>query len=213
MDNMKSGIYAILNFVSNKIYVGQAFNIQKRWKNHRIGLRLDQHANRYLQAAHNKDGQFSFIYYVLEECLIEDLDKREQLWMDFYKSYNREFGYNLNPTAGNSALGFKHSDETIEAWSKQRKGKIRGPEARAAIKAGWVKRKENGPVSEETKRKLSESHIGYKHPEEIKLKMSTRKLCNQNSKGSIRSQAHIDALSEGRRKASKRREKDLIWSW
>lgn len=209
---MQTGIYAILNFVSNKIYVGQAFNIQKRWKNHRIGLRLDQHTNRYLQSAYNKDGQFSFIFYLLEECTIEELDVREQYWMDFYNSANREFGYNLSPTAGKSQLGFKHSPETIDAWSKQRKGKKRSEEAKAAIKAGWIKRKEAGPVSEETKRKLSESHTGYKASEQTKVTMSAKKIGNTNSAGSIRSQAHLDALREGRRKAARKREKDLMWT-
>lgn len=192
-----TGIYALFNFVTNKIYIGQAVIIYKRWKNHRIALDCNTHTNRYLQSAYNKDGQFAFIYYVLEECSVEELTIREQHWMDFYQSYNREFGYNLAPAA-DSNVGLKHSEETIEAWSKQRKGKKRSEEAKAAIKAGWVKRKANGPVSEETKRKSSESHKGQKKSEEFKEAARQRMTGNTYNKGRTQSIEHIEA----RRKAN-----------
>jgi len=199
---MKSGIYAIWNSITNKIYVGQAVNISKRWKNHKIELKLNRHTNKYLQSAYNKDRLF-LVFYVLEFCepTQEILDKREQYHMDLYDSSNREKGYNLCPTAGGSPLGYKHSDETLEKWSKQRKGKIRGPEARAAIKAGWEKRRANGPVSEETKRKLSESHKGKTQSLATKEKRSAAMIGNQNAANYKRSPEHIAALTAGRQKA------------
>ena len=62
---MKSGIYAIWNSITNKIYVGQAVNITKRWKNHKIELKLNRHSNKYLQSAYNKNCLF-LVFYVLE---------------------------------------------------------------------------------------------------------------------------------------------------
>lgn len=208
---MRSGIYAIWNIVNNKIYVGQAAHIQKRWKNHRIGLRLDCHGNRYLQSAYNKYGSLNLIFYVIEYCEQHKLDWREQHWMDFYESYNREKGYNLSPTAGGSCTGFKHSEETKSDWSAQRKGKPRSEEAKAAIKAGWEKRRANGPVSEETKRKQSETHKAKnrKHTVEFKDAMSKRVTGNNYSSGSKRTPEHLAALAEGRRKAKQRRDEEF----
>ena len=213
---MKSGIYAILNIVNGKVYVGQAFNFQKRWKNHRIALQFDKHHNRYLQAAYDKNGQFAFIYVVLEYCEAEILTEREQFWMDELKSADREFGYNLSPVAGRSTLGVVHTDEVKQAWSVQRKGKTRSEEAKAAIKAGWVKRKANGPVSEETKLKLSISHMDKKPSEETRAKMSVSKIGNTFRLGKFtgkRSPEVIANVLAGRRLAARRREKDLMWSW
>jgi len=108
---MKSGIYAILNFEANKIYIGQAVHIGKRWKNHKIELRLNRHRNPYLQSAHNKYGVY-LVYYVIEYCHKSVLDEREQYFMDLWNSYDREYGYNLSPTSGGSCEGFRHSEET-----------------------------------------------------------------------------------------------------
>lgn len=211
---MQSGIYAILNTLNDKIYIGSAVRIQYRWKNHRIALQYNKHSNRYLQSAYNEHiySTNPFIFTILEYCEVDKLIEREQYYIDLLKSSNREFGYNLSPNAG-SCIGVKHSEQTLELWSKQRKGKKRSDEAKASIKAGWKQRRERGPVSEETRRKLSESHKGYKHPEEVKIKMGQSRQNNSNAKGSVRSQAHIDALTNGRRKAAKRKEKELLWIW
>ena len=51
---MKSGIYCIINNVNNKIYIGQALNLKKRFKEHKRTLKNNTHANEYLQNAYNK---------------------------------------------------------------------------------------------------------------------------------------------------------------
>lgn len=206
---MKSGIYAIWNSVLDKIYIGQAYNIRKRWKDHRAAFKNSYHSNRYLQAAYDKYEDFELVFYVIEFCDKLKLDELEQYWMDHYKSYDRNLGYNLSPTAG-SSVGYKHSEETLANWSKQRKGKKRSEQAKLAIKEGWKKRKANGPVSEETKKKLSESHIGIKRNEEFKINMSKRLMGNNHASGSKRSLAHMAALAEGRRKASRARFKHFM---
>lgn len=203
----RSGIYAIWNSLTGKIYIGQAIHILKRWKNHKIELRLNRHRNVYLQSAYNKYGAVNMVFYVVEYCAVKDLDRLEQEWMDFYNSSDRECGYNLSPTAGGSCLGFKHSEETRALLSAKRKNKPRSEEAKAAIKAGWLKRKAKGGVSEETKRKQSEVHKNKKPSLETKALMSKSRIGNQNAVGSKRSSSHIEALTEGRRKA---RLKDFV---
>lgn len=116
----KSGIYKISNTVNDKIYIGSSINILQRIKEHIKTLKAGVHRNSYLQNHYNKYGQ-CLIYEVIEECEIINILEREQFYIDLFKSSIRKYGFNLCPTAG-SQLGFKHSKETKEYWSKKRKG-------------------------------------------------------------------------------------------
>lgn len=69
------GIYKITNTVNNKKYIGQSINIIDRWREHR------QRANNgteYLYQAIRKYGIQNFVFEVVEECLIEDLNLKEK---------------------------------------------------------------------------------------------------------------------------------------
>ena len=173
-----SGIYSIVNLVNGKIYVGSAINLNKRWKNHKVELRLDRHCNIYLQSAWNKYGEENFSFVVLEYCEREKLIEREQFWIDWNNCCDREVGYNLAPKAG-SLLGFKPTPETLAKLSAIRKGKPRSEAAKAAIKAGWEKRRAAGGVSEETRRKQSEAQTGKKKSEETRAKMRAKTFTNE----------------------------------
>lgn len=118
------------------MYVGSAVNLKNRKKNHLVELRLNRHYNIYLQAAYNKYGENNIIFEVLE--YIEDKNKlieREQFWIDKFNSSNREFGYNLSPTAG-SPLGYKHTAETKIKVGKISKSQIRTKEWNNNISKG-----------------------------------------------------------------------------
>lgn len=186
-----SGIYSIVNLVNGKIYVGSAVNFQKRWKNHKIELRLDRHCNIYLQSAWNKYGEENFSFIVLEYCDRDKLIEREQFWIDWNNCCNREIGYNLAPKAG-SLLGFKPTPETLAKLSVIRKGKPRSEAAKAAIKAGWEKRRAAGPVSEETRKRMAAAQTGKKKSEETRAKMSEKGKGNQRAKGYVQSPEQIE---------------------
>jgi len=109
---MKSGIYAIINEVNGKFYVGSAVNIRKRWTNHISDLRKGIHRNKHLRRAWKKYGEESFKFRVLESVENkEDLLGREQYWMDLLKPK-----YNILPTAG-SSLGYKRTEESKQKVS------------------------------------------------------------------------------------------------
>src|SRR5258708_40355023 len=98
---MKSGIYRFVNWANGKMYIGSAVNLKNRKKNHLISLRLNKHFNRYLQAAYNKGGGCNILFEVIEYVENKvNLIEREQYYLDKFKSYEREVGYNLSPTAG-----------------------------------------------------------------------------------------------------------------
>lgn len=185
-------IYCITNIINDKQYVGQAVVKNKRWKDHKSSLNVGKHNNAYLQSAYNKYGKENFIYTILEVIdggvnLIARLTEREQYWMNKLNTVAPN-GYNLNPTAG-SAIGFKHSEETKQRWSEQRKGQKRSEEAKANISAGHKKRK---PVSDETREKLRLAQTGKVKSEETKRKMSEAKLGNTINNGRKQSKEVIE---------------------
>lgn len=51
---MIHAIYAILNTINDKVYVGSAVNLRLRWNNHRSQLNLNKHDCQHLQSAWNK---------------------------------------------------------------------------------------------------------------------------------------------------------------
>jgi len=109
---MKSGIYAIINAVNGKFYVGSSQNIKERWARHQRDLRKGIHRNKHLRRAWKKYGEGSFYFGVLEP--VEDLARltdREQYWMDLLKPE-----YNILPTAG-SSLGFRFTEEQKQKLS------------------------------------------------------------------------------------------------
>jgi group I intron endonuclease len=63
---MESGIYGIKNIVNNKIYVGSALNIKKRWYEHKYKLKYNKHANKHLNDACNKYGINNFEFIIIE---------------------------------------------------------------------------------------------------------------------------------------------------
>lgn len=121
---MICGIYQIKNKENKKVYVGYACDIKRRMSHHRGQLRRNIHKNNHLQRAWNIDGEKNFEFDVLEECLKEELAKREHYWCNFLKAHNDKYGYNQKPTCETGASG--HSKETLEKMATthyERRGK------------------------------------------------------------------------------------------
>lgn len=177
------------------MYIGSAFTFKSRWKNHIVELRLNRHHSPYLQASFNKYGEESFIFIVLE--YVDDLlviVKHEQIWLDKYKVYDREFGYNVCSVAGNKT-GVKASPQTLGKLSLLRKGVPRSEETKRKIAESWKTR----VVSDEAKRNMSLAHMGKKPSEETKIKMSLSKLGNKINTGRKQSKEEIEKRANSNR--------------
>lgn len=99
---MQSCIYYIKNLINYKIYVGETIDYNYRFYKHKYELENNIHDNNHLQNAFNKYGEENFEFDIIikiQECY---LTKAEQYWMDYYKSYNRENGYNIIKNANRS---------------------------------------------------------------------------------------------------------------
>ncbi len=116
-----SGIYQIVNNITQKRYIGYASNIRRRLKQHVSLLNQKLHPNFYLQKSWIKYTINNFSYEVIEECNIENLPKREDYWVKVFKTTERYYGYNIKLT--DPYKNPKHSKETIDKLKRISKGR------------------------------------------------------------------------------------------
>jgi group I intron endonuclease len=172
------GTYRIINLITLKVYYGSAINIQKRFREHRLGKRSNVH----LQRAISKYGLDSFSFEVVSPCQKEQLIEHEQVLLDLVRVYkngclgeiNKDLSYNLAPTAG-SALGVRRSEETKRKMSLAKQGQPshnKGKHLSLETKAKIGKASKGRKHTEEAKQKNRLAHLGKQHTEEWKSKMS-----------------------------------------
>ena len=179
-------IYAIINIVDDKHYIGQTSDKEFRWSEHRKQLKGFYHHSILLQRAWCKHGEHNFIFVVLETLTDASLlNDREMYWGKLLKPE-----YNIAPLGG-SMRGYKHteeakqnmsdahkgykaSDETRRKMSEKRKGNkfaagqkqsAEHIEARAKVIRGV-------PKSAEHKAKIAAGNIGKRTSEETKKRQS-----------------------------------------
>ena len=155
-----SGIYKIQSVTHpDRIYIGSAVSISKRWDVHNFDLRNNKHDNQRLQNHFNKYGKDDLQFTVLEVCDKELLIQREQHYIDRLNPW-----FNISKVAG-STSGYRHSLETRDLLRRLRIGK-----------EPWNKGKKLPPLSDNQKAGISKKLLGnqyakgYKHSEETKQK-------------------------------------------
>lgn len=117
------GIYKIRNILNNKIYIGSSYNIFARWNQHKQGLNKNKHNNKHLQNAWNKYGVENFEFSIIEECEEINTLEREQFYLDKYKTFDKEYGYNISKSATAPMMGRKFSKETLLKLSESVKNR------------------------------------------------------------------------------------------
>lgn len=161
----RAGIYKITNIHNGKSYIGSAVNLYARKHIHFSTLKTNKHKNRHLQNAYNKYGKEAFEFKILLYCDKENLIFYEQRALDRYDNL-----YNLKLIAG-SNLGVKYSEESKKRMSMVQKGlnKTLSEEHKNILR--------NRKISKETRERMSLANKGGKgftgkHSEETKKKMS-----------------------------------------
>ena len=93
-------IYKITNSINNFSYIGQTIKTpEERFLEHCYKSHSEKHPTP-LHRAMKELGENNFKIEIVEECSVEQLNLREQYWIEFYDSYHN--GYNA--TKGGSGL-------------------------------------------------------------------------------------------------------------
>lgn len=188
---ISSGIYAIINRISGKAYIGSTIRFKRRWNEHRDALQHNGHGNLYLQNAWNKYGENKFKFMVCE--YVEDHEQlvvREQYWLDFHRMYVDMYNTILAVDRTSGMLGKTHSKETKCKISES----LIGNQCALGCKH-----------SKEARRKRSERFMGNQYAlgciysKETKQKMSVARM------GALNPNYGKKASKETRQKMSKAR--------
>lgn len=168
---MMIGIYAIVNRINDRVYIGQSINVRDRLAHHKSSQKHGRHENDYLQKSWNKYGEMHFDFIVLQECEETYLDELECYYIELFDSINRNKGYNL-ASGGNQN---KHMSET---------SRLKMSKAKIGLYDG-----EKNPMY----------GVHLKHTDEWKQKMSARNSGSENPMYGIHlqiSEAQKKKLSE-----------------
>lgn len=121
---MTIGIYAIINNIDGKCYVGKSVNVERRLSTHRSLLGKDKitpkQTNRKLFNAVKEHGIEYFVFNIIETFNVIDeslIAERELFWMDFFKKAGGV--YNLRR---DSSSGMIVHDETRKLLSARSSG-------------------------------------------------------------------------------------------
>lgn len=102
---MTSGIYKITNKVNGKIYIGESFDIERRWKEHIDDLNNNNHHSNKLQNDWNTYGKDNFKFEIIRDVtndMISSFNMElvllvyEDIYIKEYDSINN--GYNIEET-------------------------------------------------------------------------------------------------------------------
>jgi len=127
------GIYKIENIINNKVYIGQSWDIESRWKNE-----IKAPPNDHIKSSFQKYGIDNFKFTIIHELLLVEnkieiqnqLNELEKFYILQYKSYDKEFGYNKRMGGGfggkptqETKDKIKNNKERSNNISKSRRGK------------------------------------------------------------------------------------------
>jgi len=114
---MKSGIYKIVHIESDRTYIGQSEDVNRRLNAHKNWFKNPTRIiNRHLYNYAKMYSIDAFIFEAIEYCEIECLDEKELHWYEMYK----ENTFNVRPEPV-SNRGLIRSQEDCDINSKRRK--------------------------------------------------------------------------------------------
>lgn len=190
-------IYLLRNKINGKIYIGKKKGHQVNESYYGSGVAISNAVNKY--------GKENFDREILDWAdSLEELNKLERYWIAENDAQNKKIGYNL--TAGGDGFAGHHSEATREKMGRSRRGRHFTEAHRKALSEAAYKRP---PISEETRRKISEGHKGIpccfkgkKRSEEDRRKMSeaAKRRAKPTSETRAKHSAHMrgNTVAKGR---------------
>jgi len=188
------GIYKITS-PTNRVYIGQSINIEKRFNNYRL---LNCKNQIVLYKSFLKYNVQNHIFEIIEKCSLELLNERERYYQDVYDVLKT--GLNCKLTTTNDKSG-KLSIETKNKIRLSLTGKKR--DIQIGLKIGLKLKGRKRSIEAINKSVLNNKN--YKHSEETKLKIS-------NSNKGKKSVFGINHYSYGKKLSEEHKEKIRITS-
>lgn len=155
------GIYGIRNLINGKNYIGKSTDIKERHAFHKSKLKHGKHFNDHLQNDWDLYGEDNFEFIVLEECKKEELNEREQVYIQIFKSENKIYNMRYGGAGGKF-----FDDYAKKKASESHIGKT---------------------ISDDVREKISEALTGIRRSEETKQKLS--KIANSRTDEQIQKTA------------------------
>ncbi len=191
-------VYKTINNVNKKIYVGQ----------HKTKIVEDGYvgSGTRLSAAINKYGIENFTREILEYCDINNVNEREEYWIHFYNSTDKNIGYNLRSSA---VGGHILNEEVKQLISEKTREAMKNSGASEKIKQNHKNGKYKYPkLSEETKLKISKAQKGIKKPNSGQYLKG--KQLSEETKQKIRDKRALQVITQ--KSIDKRKETISKWS-
>lgn len=114
LKQQKNCIYCIRNIINDKIYIGQTKCLLKRIQSHIV---KSKKSSLPLYKSIRKYGSENFEIFVISNYVeLNQMDFIETYLINYYKSFNKEIGYNICIVA-KSSRGVKRTDETKQKLS------------------------------------------------------------------------------------------------
>ena len=173
-------IYKITNLVNGKIYIGQTTNtLEYRFDQHLREARYSQNnntRNNYFHNALNYYGKDNFKAEIIDTAeTLEELNKKEIYWINYYNSINKSIGYNLQE-GGKSG---KRTDSTKKKIGALTKKNWENPEFAKKCRIGLKKATEKWQQICKENRIELECQYCHKKFSVAPSASKTRKYCSQ----------------------------------
>lgn len=112
------GIYKFTNLKNNKVYIGKSTDIERRFQAHKrnhLNSNLAEYNTKFYRAL-RKYGFESFSFEILEQDMLfteEELNQKELFYIQFYKSTQDEYGYNIQNGGEQTGVPRKITEEQV----------------------------------------------------------------------------------------------------
>jgi group I intron endonuclease len=172
------GIYKITS-PSNKVYIGQSRNIEKRFIQYKNNLAKGQKA---LNGSFLKYGHENHIFEIIEECSIIMLNSKERYYQDFYNAMGKNglnlclTETNLKPRVVSNYFRENLSERNkLRVWTEESKNKLASKQKINMIGNSYKKGFKHSDEFKENRRQImigNSNTLGLKQSEESRIKMS-----------------------------------------
>jgi len=178
-------IYKCTNLVNNKVYIGQTIKgLECRKKKH---YKLaDKKINRYFYDAINKHKKENFYWEQIDIASSkEELDSKERFYISMYRSYIKEYGYNMTLGGDGGDTYSKLSPENKKKCSKKLSLALKG------------RKKPPGFGENLSKSRRGENNPNFGKPTSKKQKLAVYKLLkSERNPGKNKSKETCRKISE-----------------